>query len=77
MLSIVFGLISLSLGLWGMLKFWWYMVDVLIALLPMLLIFGGAIALMAGIRNTGIRTSSHVRKSAPLNPEPAARKSDE
>ena len=48
MLSIVFGLIALSLGFWGMIKYWWYMVDVLIALMPMLLLFGGAIALMAG-----------------------------
>ena len=77
MLSIVFGLIALSLGFWGMVKYWWYMVDVLIAILPLVLIFGGAIALMAGIKNTGMRTSFKVAKSAAGEPEDAARKKDE
>lgn len=77
MLSIVFGLIALSLGFWGMLKFWWYMVDVLIAMLPMLLIFGGAIALMAGIRNTGIRTSFKIKKNTTQTPETTPQKNDE
>jgi hypothetical protein len=77
MLSIVFGLIALSLGFWGMLKFWWYMVDVLIAMLPMLLIFGGAIALLAGIRNTGIRTSFKIKKNTTQTPETKSQKNDE
>lgn len=77
MLSIVFGLIALSLGFWGMLKFWWYMVDVLIAMLPMLLIFGGAIALLAGIRNTGIRTSFKIKKNTTQTPETKPQKNDE
>ena len=76
MLSIVFGLISLSLGFWGLVKYWWYMVDVLIALLPLLLIFGGAIALLAGIKNTGMRTSFKIKKSVE-EPEATARKKDE
>jgi hypothetical protein len=63
MLSIVFGLIALSLGFWGLVKYWWYMVDVLIAILPLVLIFSGAIALLAGIKNTGIRTSIKVKSS--------------
>ena len=77
MLSIVFGLIALSLGFWGMLKFWWYMVDVLIAMLPILLIFGGAIALLAGIRNTGIRTSFKIKKNTTQTPETTPQKNDE
>ena len=77
MLSIVFGLIALSLSFWGMIKFWWYMVDVLIALLPMLLLFGGAIALMAGIKNTGMRNSFKVKKRATEEPGTAAQKKDE
>ena len=77
MLSIVFGLIALSLGFWGMIKYWWYMVDVLIALMPMLLLFGGAIALMAGIKNTGMRSSFNVKKSATVEPNSATRKKDE
>jgi vacuolar-type H+-ATPase subunit I/STV1 len=77
MLSIVFGLIALSLGFWGMVKYWWYMVDVLIALLPLLLIFGGAIALLAGIKNTGMRTSFKVKTKAPVESDAALRKKDE
>jgi len=77
MLSIVFGLISLSLGFWGLIKFWWYIVDVLIAVLPLVLIGSGAIALLAGIRNTGIRTSFKINKGAAEESEPATRKKDE
>jgi len=77
MLSIVFGLIALSLGFWGLVKYWWYMVDVLIAILPLLLIGGGAIALLAGIRNTGMRTSFKVKQNAAAVTEPSTRKQDE
>ena len=77
MLSIVFGLIALSLGFWGMVKYWWYMVDVLIAMLPLLLIFGGAVALLAGIKNTGMRTSFKVKKSTAQEAESTNRKQDE
>jgi len=75
MLSIVFGLIALSLGFWGLVRYWWYMVDVLIAILPLLLIGGGAIALLAGIKNTGMRTSFRLNKGSEA--EPATRKKDE
>lgn len=57
MLSIVFGLIAICLGIWGMVKYWWYMVEVVIAILPLVLIFSGTIALLAGIKNTGLRTA--------------------
>ena len=57
MLSIVFGLIAICLGFWGLIKYWWYMVDLLVAILPLVLIFSGIVALIAGIRNTGIKTS--------------------
>jgi vacuolar-type H+-ATPase subunit I/STV1 len=77
MLSIVFGLIALSLGFWGLVKYWWYMVDVLIAILPLLLIGGGAIALLAGIRNTGIRTSFKVKNNTAEETETSTRKQDE
>ncbi|MBF0328603.1 MAG: hypothetical protein HQL10_05560 [Nitrospirae bacterium] len=56
MSSIVFGLIAMCIGLWGMVAYWWYVVDVFLAILPVILLFGGFIALMAGIKKTGIRT---------------------
>jgi len=77
MLSIVFGLIALSLGFWGLVKYWWYMVDVLIAIMPLMLIGGGAIALLAGIKNTGMRTSFKVKKSTAQEAESTTRKQDE
>jgi len=55
MFSIVLGLIAICLGLWGILSFWWYVIDVMIAVLPLLLLFGGFVALMAGIRNSGFK----------------------
>lgn len=58
MSSIVIGLISICLGLWGLSKFWWYVVDVLAAVLPLLLILGGAVAVMAGIRNSGLKVKN-------------------
>ena len=77
MLSIVFGLISLSLGFWVMVKYWWYMVDVLVAMLPLLLIFGGAVALLAGIRNTGMRSSFKIKTGVDKGLQAAPRKKDE
>ena len=56
MSSIVFGLIAMCIGLWGVVSYWWYVVDVFLAILPIVLLFGGFIALMAGIKKTGIRT---------------------
>ena len=55
MFSIVFGLIAICLGLYGIVVYWWYVVDVLAAVLPLFLLFGGFVALMAGIKNTGLR----------------------
>ena len=55
MSSIVFGLIAMCIGLWGMVSYWWYVVDVSLAILPVILLFGGFIALMAGIKKTGLK----------------------
>jgi len=60
MFSIVFGLIAICMGLWGLVSYWWYVVDVMLAILPIGLLFGGFIALMAGIKKTGIRTKMDV-----------------
>lgn len=54
MSSIVFGLIAMCIGLWGIVSYWWYVVDVFLAILPLVLFFGGFIALMAGIKKTGL-----------------------
>lgn len=54
MLSIVMGIVAICLGIWGLTKYWWYMVEMVTALFPLVLILGGAIAVLAGIRNTGL-----------------------
>ncbi|MCX8068903.1 MAG: hypothetical protein N2738_00185 [Thermodesulfovibrionales bacterium] len=60
MTSIVFGLIAMCLGLWGLVTYWWYVVDVFVAVLPLVLLFGGFIALMAGIKKTGLRAKMNL-----------------
>jgi len=54
----------MCIGLWGIVSYWWYVVDVFLAILPVILLFGGFIALMAGIKKTGIRTKLNVNNKA-------------
>jgi hypothetical protein len=51
MLSIVFGLIAICLGLFGIVTYWWYVVDM-----------RGFVALMAGIKNSGLKAK--IRESS-------------
>ncbi len=51
MLSIVFGLIAICLGLWGIGRFWWYLLDIITGLVPLLLIFVGVVAIISGIKS--------------------------
>lgn len=62
MASIVFGLIAMCIGLWGIVSYWWYVVDVFLAVLPVVLLFGGFVALMAGIKKTGLKGKMMVSK---------------
>lgn len=67
MTSIVFGLIAMCLGLWGLVTYWWYVVDVFVAILPIVLLFGGFIALMAGIKKTGLRAKMNLNGDKPVS----------
>nr|ANJ02838.1 magnetosome protein MamI [uncultured bacterium] len=49
MANIIFGLISLALGLWGVSVWWWSIVEVLRGVVPVLLILLGFVALGAGV----------------------------
>lgn len=49
MASIVFGLVAIALGLWGLSTWWWSVVEVLRGLVPLFLILLGPVALGAGI----------------------------
>lgn len=69
MTSIVFGLIAMCLGLWGLVTYWWYVVDVFVAVLPVVLLFGGFIALMAGIKKTGLKAKMNYGGDKPVSTE--------
>lgn len=49
MANIIFGLVALALGLWGLSVWWWSVVEMLRGIVPLLLIILGFIALGAGI----------------------------
>ena len=57
MQNIVVGLVAICLGIWGLVNYWWYTVDVIIAIFPLVLLLFGLIALLAGIKNTGIKAT--------------------
>ncbi|MBF0295688.1 MAG: hypothetical protein HQL96_10915 [Magnetococcales bacterium] len=46
---IVFGLISIALGIWGLSTWWWSFVEMLRGLIPFLAILLGLVALGAGV----------------------------
>ncbi len=66
MASIVFGLVAIALGLWGLSTWWWSVTELLRGLIPLLLILLGPIALGAGI--TKLRENSEME--AALSREP-------
>ncbi|MBF0348499.1 MAG: hypothetical protein HQL81_12610 [Magnetococcales bacterium] len=49
MANIIFGLIALALGLWGLSVWWWSVVELLRGIVPLFLIMLGFVALGAGI----------------------------
>ncbi|HIJ84200.1 MAG: hypothetical protein HW380_1216 [Magnetococcales bacterium] len=58
MANIIFGLVALALGLWGLSVWWWSVVEMLRGVVPLLLVILGFIALGAGItrvRDEGTR----------------------
>ncbi|CAN2041905.1 Magnetosome protein MamI-g, greigite-specific [Candidatus Magnetomoraceae bacterium gMMP-15] len=51
MKHIIIGLIAITLGLWGIVLNWYRFIDLLWVLIPMAVLIGGIVALMAGISN--------------------------
>ena len=49
MYVVILRLLALSLGLWGMVAWWWSVVEALRGLAPIVLVLLGAVALAAGI----------------------------
>lgn len=46
---VIFGLLAISLGLWGMAAWWWSVTEMLRGLVPILLLLLGVVALAAGL----------------------------
>ncbi len=49
MYVVIFGLLALSLGLWGMVAWWWPLTEFLRGLAPIVLVLLGVVALAAGV----------------------------
>ncbi|MEG3619808.1 magnetosome protein MamI [Magnetovibrio sp. PR-2] len=48
---VIFGLLAVSLGLWGMSVWWWSVAELLRGLIPIVLVFVGVVSLAAGVSN--------------------------
>ncbi|MBW2331068.1 MAG: hypothetical protein JRF30_09120 [Deltaproteobacteria bacterium] len=51
MKHIIIGLVAITLGLWGIVLNWYQFLDLLWVLVPMAVLVGGIVALLAGIGN--------------------------
>jgi len=49
MVHIILGIFAIILGIWCIVTNWWAFLDLLWMVLPLILIFGGTIALAAGL----------------------------
>ncbi|MEE8222964.1 MAG: magnetosome protein MamI [Alphaproteobacteria bacterium] len=46
---VIFGLLAISLGLWGMAAWWWSVTEILRGLIPIILLILGIVSLAAGL----------------------------
>jgi ABC-type antimicrobial peptide transport system permease subunit len=53
----IIGCVAIGLGLWGLVTYLWYIVDILIGAFPLALLTFGIVALLAGVKNTGFKAS--------------------
>jgi hypothetical protein len=56
MMAIIFGLIFMVLGIWGVVAWWPYFINIMKGLFPMMFTVGGLIAIIAGV--AGIKDTS-------------------
>ena len=73
----VFGLVAICLGIWGLVTYWWYTVDIIIAIFPLVLLFVGIIALLAAMKNTGLKANLMRGNKKPAATDPTTKKKDE
>ncbi len=51
MLHIVVGVIAIVIGLWGIMGNWYMFKDMLVAVVPLVVLLFGVVAILAGIRS--------------------------
>jgi fatty acid desaturase len=64
MLAVIFGLIFMVLGIWGLAAWWWDFVAILRGLIPPLIICGGLLAVIAGVTSMRDAAESKAAKEA-------------
>ena len=52
--SVIFGLLALALGLWGLTAWWWSVTEFLRGAMPVALIALGLVALAAGVQSVRV-----------------------
>ena len=60
---VIFGLLAIALGLWGLAAWWWSVTEILRGLLPIVLVGLGVLALAAGltkVREQGKETDENL-----------------
>ena len=50
MLHVVVGIVAIVIGLWGIMGNWYMFKDILVAIVPLLVLCFGIVAVLAGIR---------------------------
>ena len=74
MKHIIFGILAIALGLWGIVQNWWAFLDLVNVVLPILLVVLGAVALAAGI-SSQLKTEPPEETAATAEAPPASRAS--
>ena len=55
MLNLVLGICLLCLGIYGVVSNWWAVVDLISVVIPVVLVFIGILAIVAGVSAKGLR----------------------
>ena len=62
MLKIIAGLVILTMGLWAVVSWWWFIWDIIRGLIAILFILGGLTLIRLGIKNRGRKPQKQNRK---------------
>ena len=64
MLHIIVGIIAIVIGLWGILGNWYMFKDILVAVVPLVVLCFGIVAILAGIRSMKAKGAKQVKGEA-------------